>query len=195
MINLLQAILDRVDEIFPNANIYIKDVEQGLIEPCFFVRTVNTDVTTLFAKRYRIDCLVNIVYLNQSANAFKLQEVEQKLLYGMKNISIKTGGIYGFNSAVKSNDGILSFTINYKFNTKEEIILGPNMAENKIKSYANEEAYKEAVDKENPGMWKPSPWEKEEKVIPKIHPLDERYVKKEDVLMGRKEHKIYDREK
>ena len=36
MINLLQGIVDRLSELFPNKNIYANDIEQGLIEPCFF---------------------------------------------------------------------------------------------------------------------------------------------------------------
>lgn len=31
MIKLLQAVVNRLDELFPETNIYIKDTEQGLI--------------------------------------------------------------------------------------------------------------------------------------------------------------------
>lgn len=200
MINLLQSVIDKLDELFPDVNIYIKDVDQGLIEPCFFVRIANTNVALQFGKRYKVDSLVNIVYLDQNADAYKRQTVEQHLLYRMRNIELASGGIYGFNPNVKSNDEV-NFTINYKYMTKEYIEPDPYMMENKIIHYTNEDSYEDATNKENPGMWKSPPWPEQVNVYPGIHPLDPRYEKDEkmweveDALMGKKEHDIYGRKK
>lgn len=127
MIKLLQAVANRLDELFPETNIYIKDTEQGLIEPCFFVQIVNTDISLEFQRRYRVDSLINIVYLNQNATAYIKEEVGQRLIYGMRNIRLETGGVYGFDASVKNTDFEVNFTINYRYNTKEFVEKDPYM--------------------------------------------------------------------
>lgn len=199
MINLLQAVINRLDGLFPDVNIYIKNVEQGLIEPCFFVHLINTNVVTQFAKRYKVDSLISIMYLNQSADPFVKQTVEQKLIYSMKNINLDSGGVYGFLPEVKYSEGDLVFTINYRYFTNEIIPVDPYMMENKIIHYTNEEPYDDATERINPGMWESSPWPERHIVYPKIHTLDPRYKKDEkmwevdNALMGRKEHEINDK--
>lgn len=180
MIRLLQAVVTRVDELFPKSNIYVKDVEQGLVEPCFFIRIVKTSSKLEFQRRYRVDSLVNIVYLNQNADAFLKEEIEQKLLYGMRNVVLNTGGIYGFSPNSKTGDSEVNFTINYKYTTKEEIIADPYMMDiENIIHYTEEAPYKKATAKPNPGMWETKPWPDEHKVYPSVSLLDSRYKKDE----------------
>lgn len=153
MIQLLDAVIKRVDELFPYTNIYIRDVPQGLVEPCFFITIVNTDVKVDFMKRYRVDSLVNIVYLDQRADAFLKEEIEQKLLYGMRNIRLESGGVYGFEPNSKTGDTEVNFTINYRYHTKEKFPKDPFMMVENIIHYTEEKPYRDATKKVNPGMW------------------------------------------
>lgn len=55
MIKLLQAVINRIDELFPYTNIYTREVPQGLVEPCFFVSLIDTKIDLEFQRRYRVD--------------------------------------------------------------------------------------------------------------------------------------------
>lgn len=197
MIKLLQAVVNRIDELFPYINIYVKDVEQGLVEPCFFIRIVNTDITPEFQGRYRVDSLVNIVYLDQKADAFLKEEIEQTLLYRMREVYLDTGGVYGFNSGSEIGDTEINFLINYRYTTKENIERDPYMMDiENIIHYTEKEPYEEVTKKENPGMWESDPWPDDNKVFPGINPLDPRYENNdedEEDLMRKKEVNIHGR--
>ncbi|MET3616595.1 hypothetical protein ABID14_000215 [Peptoniphilus olsenii] len=197
MIKLLRAVVNRIDKLFPNINIYVRDVEQGLVEPCFFVSIVNTDITPEFQKRYRVDSLVNIVYLDQRADAFLKEEIEQTLLYRMHEVFLDTGGVYSFKSESRIKDDSINFVINYRYTTKEKVFKEPFMMEiENIIHYTEKEPYKKATDKSNPGMWESEPWPDNNKVFPGINPMDPRYENDEDDeedLMRKKEVNIHGR--
>lgn len=191
MIKLLQAVANRLDELFPETNIYIKDTEQGLIEPCFFVQIVNTDISLEFQRRYRVDSLINIVYLNQNATAYIKEEVGQRLIYGMRNIRLETGGVYGFDASVKNTDFEVNFTINYRYNTKEFVEKDPYMMRiENIIHYADEKPYKEATQKDNPGMWESDLPKESRGVIPEKNIRNNGKLDEED-LMFKKEINLY----
>ena len=76
MINLLQGIVNRLAELFPDTNIYVNNADQGLIEPCFFISMVNTDMLKLMSERYQFKNLVNVVYLSQCEDAFVFQTIK-----------------------------------------------------------------------------------------------------------------------
>ncbi|MDY2987684.1 MAG: hypothetical protein SOR77_08640 [Peptoniphilus sp.] len=191
MIKLLQAVVNRLDELFPETNIYIKDTEQGLIEPCFFVQIVNTDISLEFQRRYRVDSLINIVYLNQNATAYIKEEVGQRLIYGMRNIRLETGGVYGFDASVKNTDFEVNFTINYRYNTKEFVEKDPYMMRiENIIHYEDEKPYKEATQKDNPGMWESDLPKESRGVIPEKNIRNNGKLDEED-LMFKKEINLY----
>ena len=183
MINLLQGIVDRLSELFPNKNIYVNDIEQGLIEPCFFIKLVDTKMDKLMSERYHFKNLVNIVYLSQYKDAFVFQEVKQRLLLGMRNISIdreKESGIYGYDMNVRTEDDNLNLTVSYDYIGKFPIKPDPIMATNKIVHYTTQEPYIKDTTKINPGMWKTSPRQRKPiKIYPAMNPRDERYVDKD----------------
>lgn len=185
MINLLQGIVNRLAELFPNFNIYVNNVEQGLIEPCFFVSIVNTEMKKQFSERYHFSNLTNIVCLHQNANSFELQEIKERLLFGLRDVVIgkgyreeykETGGIYGKNMAVESSNDHLNLTVIYDYIAKFPIMPDPLMAVNKIVHYTNEESYEEATKVIIPGMWEtPKVVRKKVDVYPRVNPRDERY--------------------
>ena len=183
MINLLQGIVDRLSELFPNKNIYVNDIEQGLIEPCFFIKLVDTKMDKLMSERYHFKNLVNIVYLSQYKDAFVFQEAKQRLLLGMRNISIdreKESGIYGYDMNVRTEDDNLNLTVSYDYIGKFPIKPDPIMATNKIVHYTTQEPYIKDTTKINPGMWKTSPRQRKPiKIYPAMNPRDERYVDKD----------------
>lgn len=197
MIKLLQAVINRIDELFPYTNIYTREVPQGLVEPCFFVSLIDTKIDLEFQRRYRVDSLVNIVYLDQRADSFLKEEIEQKLLYGMRNISLDTGGVYGFKPESKIDEREVNFLINYRYTTKENIERDPYMMDiENIIHYTEKEPYEEVTKKENPGMWESDPWPDDNKVFPGINPLDPRYENNdedEEDLMRKKEVNIHGR--
>ena len=183
MINLLQGIVDRLSELFPNKNIYVNDIEQGLIEPCFFITMVNTDMSKLMSERYQFKNLVNVVYLSQFEDAFVFQTIKERLLLGMRNISIdreKESGIYGYGMSVRTEDDSLQLDVNYDYIGKFPILPDPMMATNKIVHYTTQEPYIKDTTKINPGMWvTPKVDNKSIKVYPAINPRDDRYVDKD----------------
>lgn len=204
MIKLLQAVINRIDELFPYTNIYTREVPQGLVEPCFFVSLIDTKIDLEFQRRYRVDSLVNIVYMDQRADSFLKEDIEQKLLYGMRNISLDTGGIYGFKPESKIDEREVNFLINYRYTSKEALERDPYMMEiENIIHYTEKEPYEEKTKKPNPGMWETETWPREEYIFPKINPLDPRNTEKRkdkefeiedgEDLMWKKEVNIYDK--
>lgn len=182
MINLLQGIVDRLAELFPDTNIYVNNVEQGLIEPCFLINMVNTEMSKLMSERYQFENFVNVVYLSQCEDAFVFQTIKERLLLGMRNISIdreKDSGIYGYGMSVRTENDNLQLDVNYDYIGKFPILPDPMMATNKIVHYTTEEPYIKDTTKINPGMWKTPPRQsKPLKIYPAMNPRDERYVDK-----------------
>ena len=182
MINLLQGIVDRLFELFPDTNIYVNNVEQGLIEPCFFISLVDTEMNKLISERYEFKNLVNIVYLSQHQDAFTFQSIKERLLLGMRDISIdreKDSGIYGYGIRAKTENDNINLTVNYDYIGKFPILPDPLMATNKIIHYTTQEPYIKETTKINPGMWTSPPRPKKPlKIYPAMNPRDERYVDK-----------------
>lgn len=112
--NLLQMIVDRLYEHYPNLNIYVKDMEQGVIEPCFFVKVIDSSMSIEFDKRYRASSLVNIVYLDNSASAEKLNTMSMNLLAILSNI-----GVYAQSMSSHIDDDSFSIAITYIYMLKE----------------------------------------------------------------------------
>lgn len=112
--NLLQMIVDRLYEYYPNLNIYVKDMEQGVIEPCFFVKVIDSSMSIEFDKRYRASSLVNIVYLDNSASAEKLNTMAMNLLAILSNI-----GVYAQSMSSHIDDDSFSIAITYIYMLKE----------------------------------------------------------------------------
>lgn len=125
--NLLQMVVDKIDSLYPDANIYVKDMEQGVIEPCFFVKNINNSMTIEFDKRYKVTSLVNVVYLDNNASAEKLNSMAISLSANLSNV-----GVYADNVESNINDDSFSLAITYVYMLRELKVPDVLMMKNKI---------------------------------------------------------------
>ncbi|EHL11082.1 hypothetical protein HMPREF9629_00619 [Peptoanaerobacter stomatis] len=125
--NLLQMVIDRIDSLYPDANIYVKDMEQGVVEPCFFVKNINNSLSMEFDKRYKSTSLINVVYLDNSASAEKLNSMTINLSAKLSNV-----GVYADNVESNINDDSFSLAVTYVYMLKEVKIADVLMMKNKI---------------------------------------------------------------
>lgn len=127
--NLLQMVVDKIDSLYPDANIYVKDMEQGVIEPCFFVKNINNSMTIEFDKRYKSASLVNVVYLDNNASSEKLNDMAINLSANLSNV-----GVYADNVESNINDDSFSLAITYVYMLRELKVPDVLMMKNKIVS-------------------------------------------------------------
>lgn len=115
MVNILQPVIDRLKELFPNIKIEIDRQKQGVVAPCFFINLVHTSVIRQFDDRFFLNNTININYLRcDEDDLFDLEEIRFGLLLGMEQIRLKNIGVTCENLETKIIDGdlVMTFDLN-----------------------------------------------------------------------------------
>ena len=115
--DILDGISIKLNEVFGNDyNIYADNtVEQGLIEPCFFISLINsTNIKFIGDRNYRkYPFDISYFALNDGDNT-ELLEVGEKLYSNLDFITLTNGNmIRGSNMNYEIIDGVLHFQIEY----------------------------------------------------------------------------------
>lgn len=113
---VLDAITNKLDSLFPGATIYTDAVEQGLIEPCFFVAFLEPSEKPMIGQRCFRRFNMSIQYLpgNVEQTSRELNRVADALLDGMERITMANGDMLrGNNKSCHCEDGVLTFLVDY----------------------------------------------------------------------------------
>lgn len=115
MVAILQPVINRLKELFPDIKIEIDRQKQGVVAPCFFINLVRTELIRQFDNRFFLNNTVNINYLRcDEDDLFSLEEIRFKLLTGMEQVRLKNSGVTCENLETKIIDGdlVMTFDLN-----------------------------------------------------------------------------------
>ena len=118
-VNILKAITNRLDEVFPNIKVNVNESTQGIEEPCFLVYKVDKSPTRRPMERYNYQAIYNIVYLaEKEVDTFLLEEIEEKLLLEMEYIYLGNSPIRGtVESSIK--DDAINVLVEYAYTLRK----------------------------------------------------------------------------
>lgn len=100
------------DEFGESLNIYLNEVEQGLIEPCFFIMVLNPDVKQVLGRRYVLNCPVSVQFISGEDREV-INAQSSRLFNCLELISVSGDLARGRNMSYSINEGILTFTVTY----------------------------------------------------------------------------------
>lgn len=115
MVNdIKDAISIRLNQVF-GYEIYSKDVQQGLQEPCFFIQVLNPSRKQIIGNRYFLDVLFDILYFpSVQGNNDELDEVGSSLFNDLEYITMVNGDqLRGTKMSYEKFDGVLHFFVSY----------------------------------------------------------------------------------
>lgn len=100
------------DEFGESLNIYLNEVEQGLIEPCFFISVLNPDVKQVLGRRYVLNCPVSVQFISVEDREI-INAQGSRLFNCLELISVSGDLVRGRNMSYSINEDILTFTVTY----------------------------------------------------------------------------------
>ena len=100
------------DEFGESLNIYLNEVEQGLIEPCFFISVLNPDVKQVLGRRYVLNCPVSVQFISGEDREV-INTQGSRLFNCLELISVSGDLVRGRNMSYSINEDILTFTVTY----------------------------------------------------------------------------------
>ena len=95
--------------------VYVNNVEQGLLEPCFFVSCVRSSARPFLDKRRFWENLFCVQYFPKDKNREKEEdgEVSERLFACLETVDLADGPMRGTQLSCEITDGILSFFVHY----------------------------------------------------------------------------------
>lgn len=103
------------DEFGDEFKIYVENVEQGLHEPCFYVKIVNNTIDRLVGERYLLNVKFDVMYFPRKLRTnHDVGDVSERLHYVLKCITMLNGDkLNGMSINWGMQDGVLHFFVNY----------------------------------------------------------------------------------
>ncbi|MDR2024385.1 MAG: hypothetical protein LBQ71_14330 [Hungatella sp.] len=114
--DIMDAVTRKFDTIFPEITVYTGGVEQGLIEPCFFVAFLEPSEKPMLGNRYFRSTGMSIQYLPGEIEkpAREMNRVLDILMESMEYLSLADGSLMrGTKRSGEPRDGVLNFFVNY----------------------------------------------------------------------------------
>ena len=114
--DIMDAVTRKLDTLFPEITVYTSGVEQGLIEPCFFVGFLEPSEKPLLGHRYFRSTGMYVQYMpgEMEQPVRELNRVLDILMESMEYLSLADGSLTrGTRRSGVSRDGVLSFFVNY----------------------------------------------------------------------------------
>lgn len=131
--DILSGVNAKLKELFgEDTVIYTDAVEQGLVEPCFFVGFLEPSEKTVIGRRRFRSTGIYIQYLPGSPAQInrELYRVADILMDGMETITLKNGDILrGTRISSKVSEGVLNFFVNYNMFIIRPADQSPDMGE------------------------------------------------------------------
>ena len=118
--------------IYPDCTIYTEPVEQGLVEPAFYIHCINTDQSDLIAKRFRQSLPFEVVYFPLNGVS-DINTTMPELLVNFTQITLQNGvKLRGHNLKAQTIDGEGHLFVTYDVVVSISEPLPENMEEIKI---------------------------------------------------------------
>ena len=113
--NLIDAIAEALFQEFGSGyEIYSEKVEQGLTEPCFFIRCLNPTMNVFLSRCYKRTNQFSIQYIPSTQDAIaECISVMERLFGCLENVILHGKPLHGRELNGDITDGILTFTVNY----------------------------------------------------------------------------------
>lgn len=114
--DIMDAVTRKLDTLFPEITVYTSGVEQGLIEPCFFVGFLEPSEKPLLGPRYFRSTGMSIQYMPGETEqpSRELNRVLDMLMESMESLSLADGSLMrGTKRSGEPKDGVLNFFVNY----------------------------------------------------------------------------------
>lgn len=131
MINdIIKGISVKLNQAFgADYKIYVEDIKQGLVEPCFSIVALEPSQSAKLPNRYFRSYPFDIHYFPESNNKPKAEmyEVGEKLLIELEYITVLDNLCRGTKMRYELVDGVLHFFVNYDLFVKKEVDQGVYM--------------------------------------------------------------------
>jgi hypothetical protein len=114
--NIKDAISIRLNQVFGDTyEIYTIGVEQGLEEPCFFIKTLSPTRKQIIGNRYFLEVPIDIHYFPSVKNDNdELDEVGTSLFNDLEYITMVNGDqVRGTKMSYEKFEGVLHFFVSY----------------------------------------------------------------------------------
>ncbi|MFR7350482.1 DUF6838 family protein [Peptoniphilus sp.] len=123
--NLLQGIIDKLDEHYPNVKKETRIGKQGISPegirtPCFFIFIVETNLLRQLYDFFLTDNVINVVYISDDKDRYNLEEIKLDLLFILEQIQLKQIGVTATEVSGKIVDGDIVITARYKVLLEKE---------------------------------------------------------------------------
>ena len=95
--------------------IYADNIEQGLIEPCFFISCINPTNNLFFGRRYFRENMFCIQYFPKDSSREKEEcnETAERLFLCLELLTVNGDLVRGTKMRSETVDGVLNFFVNY----------------------------------------------------------------------------------
>lgn len=115
MVNdILYGISTALNAEFPQCPIYTDTVEQGLVEPCFFVLPISSSESRLLGNRAYRNIAFDVHYISKEKR-LQLEDVACRLYVMLRQIKLLDGSLLnGFGLSHEIIDGVLHFFVSFK---------------------------------------------------------------------------------
>lgn len=112
--DIVNGISIKLNSIFGDGyEIYDEDVEQGIEEPCFFIKPLKTLSKPLLGKRKQKTYPFDIAYFPKEGNE-EMMDVSEKALDGLEYITLTSGEILrAISPDAEIVDGVLHISVKY----------------------------------------------------------------------------------
>lgn len=127
---LINAITKRLTEYFSDSvpNIYSENIEQGFIEPCFYISLINSTNTNKLgprrSRRYKFD----VMYFNDTLGHDNLNSMGDSLTTVLEDIQVGENILHGFDIEYEIRDGRLHLFVEYPADMVFDVEKEPKMA-------------------------------------------------------------------
>lgn len=122
-----EAVIAVLNQHFPAIKICDEEIEQGLAEPCFFVKLFPTAQGREFNRRYKRYHAFDIHYFAATNEA--MQVMAGQLYEHLEYIQLSGSVVRGSKLHHEMIDGVLHFFVNYDFHIIREKPAVPKMRE------------------------------------------------------------------
>lgn len=117
-----------LSENFPDYEIYTENVEQGLKEPCFFVRLLNSEMESKLKSRYFKKMLFSVQVVGATIDI-------EELFVILEYIKDDEDNLYMLNNLkVESTEEVQTFTFNLNYFVRKELEKNNYMEDYKVKT-------------------------------------------------------------
>lgn len=121
MINdIINGITATIGKEFGDHEIYVENIEQGLKEPCFFVKTLDVSQQKYIGNRYLLTVPLDVHYFPaRKKKRTEMHDAAMRLQYILERITMLNGEmVNGVKAHYEIVDDVLHYFITYKMVVK-----------------------------------------------------------------------------